>query len=45
MAPLGGFYHTPDMGKNEVRMAYVLEQQKLERCVDILEAALAAWNS
>ena len=45
MAPLAGFYQTAGLGKNEVRMAYVLEQQILERCVDILEAALTAWNA
>lgn len=45
VAPLKGFYHTPGLGKNEIRMAYVLEQDILERCVKILAAALDAWKS
>lgn len=45
VAPLKGFYHTPGLGKNEIRMAYVLEQDILERCVKILAAALEAWKS
>ncbi|MAB83125.1 MAG: aspartate aminotransferase [Phycisphaerae bacterium] len=43
VAPLNGFYHTEGLGRNEIRMAYVLEQDKLKRCVQILEAALAEW--
>jgi aspartate aminotransferase len=45
VAPLKGFYHTPGLGKNEIRMAYVLEQDILERCVKILAAALEVWKS
>ena len=44
VAPLQGFYHTPGLGRNEIRMAYVLEQDKLRRCIQVLEAALAAWS-
>ncbi|MBM44471.1 MAG: aspartate aminotransferase [Phycisphaerae bacterium] len=44
VAPLEGFYHTPGLGRNEIRMAYVLEQEKLGRCIGILGAALEAWN-
>lgn len=44
VAPLNGFYHTPGLGRNEIRMAYVLEQDKLKRCILILEAALKAWK-
>ena len=43
VAPLQGFYHTPGLGRNEIRMAYVLEQDTLRRCIQVLEAALAAW--
>ena len=34
MAPGGSMYATPGKGKNEVRMAYVLESDKLERAMD-----------
>ncbi len=43
MAPLGGFYSTEGLGRNEVRMAYVLDKQVISRCVEILEAGLAAY--
>ena len=38
------FYATPGMGKNEVRMAYVLCQEDLERAMDILARALVEYN-
>ncbi len=44
LAPASGFYATPGLGQNEVRIAYVLGPQKLERCVSILEAALKAFD-
>ena len=44
VAPLAGFYHTPGLGRNEIRMAYVLEQDTLRRCVKVLEGALAEWS-
>jgi aspartate aminotransferase len=43
LAPLSGFYATPGAGRNEVRLAYVLNEAALERCAEILGAALAAW--
>ena len=45
VAPLEGFYCTPGLGCNEIRMAYVLDQAKLKRCTEILGAALKAWNN
>ncbi len=45
VAPLAGFYSTPGLGKNEVRMAYVLEKDSIQRCVNILEAGLKAYQS
>ncbi len=45
MAPAAGFYETPGLGKNEVRLAYVLDKTKLARALDILEAALNEYNS
>jgi aspartate aminotransferase len=44
LAPASGFYSTPGSGKNEVRIAYVLHTEKLERCMDLLEIALKAYN-
>ena len=45
VTPLEGFYHTPGLGRNEIRMAYVLEQDILSRCTRILGAALEAWRA
>lgn len=44
MAPGTGFYSTPGMGKDEVRLAYVLKQEDLRRCVFLLEKALEQYN-
>lgn len=44
LAPGSGFYATPGLGKNEVRIAYVLDIEKLQRCVRILAAALEAYS-
>ena len=43
MAPASGFYTTPGMGKDEVRMAYVLNKEDLARAMKILAAALKAY--
>ncbi len=43
VAPLDGFYATPGLGRDEVRLAYVLEVPKLERAMKILAAALATY--
>ena len=45
MAPASGFYSTPGMGKDEVRIAYVLNKTDLKRAIFILEKALEAYNS
>ncbi|HLV47181.1 MAG TPA: pyridoxal phosphate-dependent aminotransferase [Flavobacterium sp.] len=45
LAPAAGFYSTPGMGKNEVRLAYVLEQEDLLKSAEILKAALQAYNN
>ena len=44
MAPGKGFYTNPEKGKNEVRLAYVLEKQKIKRALFILERALESYN-
>ncbi len=43
MAPASGFYTTPGMGKDEVRMAYVLNKKDLARAMKVLAAALQAY--
>jgi aspartate aminotransferase len=44
VAPGPGFYSTPGKGKQEVRMAYVLETQKLERAARIFLKGLEQYN-
>lgn len=43
-APGAPFYETPGSGKNEVRIAYVLEKQKLERAMVILGKGIAKYR-
>jgi aspartate aminotransferase len=43
MAPAAGFYSTKGAGKQEARLAYVLEKKSLERCIKILEEALKQY--
>ncbi|MEY3679200.1 MAG: hypothetical protein RI924_1341 [Bacteroidota bacterium] len=43
MAPATGFYSSPGAGKNEVRLAYVLNQVELEAAMDCLEQALLTY--
>lgn len=43
MAPASGFYTTPGMGKNEVRMAYVISKDHLKQALDVLAQALKAY--
>ncbi len=43
MAPASGFYTTPGMGKDEVRMAYVINKEELARAMKVLAAALKAY--
>ena len=44
MAPASGFYSTPGMGRDQVRIAYVLKKEDLQRALFILEKALEAYN-
>ena len=44
MAPAAGFYSTPNLGKNQVRMAYVLKTEDLGRSLLVLEKALEAYK-
>tara|TARA_S200000501_G_scaffold76698_1_gene68529 strand:- start:2761 stop:3957 length:1197 start_codon:yes stop_codon:yes gene_type:complete len=43
VAPAAGFYSTPNIGKNQVRIAYVLNQNDLESCIDILRNGLMEY--
>lgn len=43
MAPASGFYSTPGMGRDEVRIAYVLKKEDLQRALFVLEKALEAY--
>ena len=45
MAPASGFYSDPAYGRNEVRIAYVLNKRDLTRALFLLEKALEAYNS
>jgi len=44
VAPAAGFYSTPNTGLNQVRIAYVLKKENLERAIEILKAALKEYN-
>ena len=44
-APGEPFYKTPGKGRNEVRIAYVLKQEDLERAMDLLAKGIAAYNN
>ena len=45
VAPAAGFYSTEGLGKNQVRIAYVLNKEDLRTSVAILKAALVQYNS
>lgn len=45
MAPASGFYTTPGIGKNEVRIAYVLNKEDLANALTVLERALETYNN
>ena len=43
LSPGEGFYATPGLGKDEVRLAYILNVQDLHAAMDCLEQALAVY--
>jgi aspartate aminotransferase len=43
LAPATGFYSTPGLGKNEVRLAYVINKTDINRAMDCLEQALLIY--
>jgi aspartate aminotransferase len=44
VAPAAGFYSTPGIGLDEVRIAYVLKKEDIIKAVQILKAALTEYN-
>ena len=45
MAPAAGFYTDPALGRNQVRLAYVLKVPDLQRALLVLSKALEAYNA
>ena len=43
LAPASGFYSESDLGRDEVRIAYVLDKNDLKRALTILSKALEAY--
>jgi len=43
VAPASGFYSTPGLGKNEVRIAYVLKIDDLKKAMEVLAQALKVY--
>ena len=45
LAPASGFYSDPEYGRNEVRIAYVLKKEDLQRALVVLAKAIEAYNN
>lgn len=45
VAPASGFYSTKGLGKNQIRIAYVLHKQHLIKAVNILKNALKVYSN
>jgi aspartate aminotransferase len=45
VAPASGFYASPGKGQDEVRIAYVLEVDKIKRALEVLSAGLAKYKT
>ena len=44
VAPMSGFYSNPELGKKQVRIAYVLKEEDLRRSVELLNDALQKYK-
>ena len=44
VAPMGGFYSNTELGKKQVRIAYVLKEEDLKRSVELLNDALQKYK-
>jgi aspartate aminotransferase len=45
VAPASGFYSTPNTGLNQIRIAYVLEENTLKHCIKLLDLALKQYKA
>ena len=45
VTPAASFYKTPGVGRNHVRVAYVLEVPELKKAINILAQGLAAYQN
>jgi aspartate aminotransferase len=45
VAPASGFYSTPGSGKNQIRIAYVLNKESLIRSVELIKLALEQYQN
>jgi len=45
VAPAEGFYATPGLGLDEIRIAYVLEENRMRSALDILKAGLQEYKA
>lgn len=43
VAPAAGFYSTPNTGRNQIRIAYVLEKETILKAIHILKLALQSY--
>ncbi|MCK4979575.1 MAG: pyridoxal phosphate-dependent aminotransferase [Candidatus Delongbacteria bacterium] len=44
VAPVSGFYATPGLGKNQVRLAYILNTTDLKKAINIIKLGLAEYK-
>ena len=42
--PAESFYKTPHTGVNEIRMAYVINEADITRCMELLKKGIEAYN-
>jgi aspartate aminotransferase len=42
-APAEGFYATPGLGKNEIRLAYIINKEELVKAMEIFKAGIAEY--
>lgn len=45
ITPAESFYKTPNTGKNEIRMAYVINEADITRSMELLKAGIEAYNA
>ena len=44
MSPASGFYTTPGMGKNQVRISYTLKKEDLGKALTVLKKAIEKYQ-